>query len=51
MNCEGHTLFDPSASATAADQAQPYSLAFGDGSTVEGDVFTDTVTVAGLTVR
>lgn len=48
--CRGHQIYDPSASSTAKDQGQSFSLGFGDGSTVEGDVFTDTVTIAGLTV-
>ncbi|KAI0316984.1 acid protease [Amylostereum chailletii] len=49
VNCEGHTLFDPSASSSSSDTGAPFSLAFGDGSTVQGIVFTDTVTVGGLT--
>ncbi|TFY79205.1 hypothetical protein EWM64_g4806 [Hericium alpestre] len=49
VNCEGHTLYDPSTSSVSASTGAPFSLAFGDGSTVEGTVFTDTVTVAGLT--
>jgi len=48
-SCAGHTLWNPADSSTAVNTGTPYSLAFGDGSTVEGTVFTDTVTVAGLT--
>ncbi|KAJ3715622.1 acid protease [Lentinula guzmanii] len=47
--CEGHTIFNTAASSTAVDQNQRASLAFGDGSTVNADIFEDTVTVAGLT--
>lgn len=46
--CRGHTLYSPGASST--NTRQSFSLAFGDGSTVQGTLFTDTVTVAGLTV-
>ena len=51
VNCEGHTLYDPDASSESSDTNTPFSLAFGDGSTVQGTVFRDTVTIAGLTVR
>ncbi|KAK0490644.1 acid protease [Armillaria novae-zelandiae] len=47
-SCGGHTVYDTSSSSTATDQNQRFSLAYGDGSTVEGDVFTDTFTIAGL---
>jgi len=46
--CAGHTLWNPAGSSTAVNTGAPYSLAFGDGSIVEGTVFMDTVTVAGL---
>lgn len=48
-NCQGHTKFNTAASSTAVDQRSTFSLAFGDGSTVSGEQFTDTVTVGGLT--
>jgi cathepsin D len=48
-NCAGHRTYDPSASSTSQDTGNTFSLAFGDGSTVSGEVFTDTVTVSGLT--
>ncbi|KXN87900.1 Aspartic protease [Leucoagaricus sp. SymC.cos] len=47
--CQGHQIYDTSASSTAENQGQTFRLAFGDGSTVQGDVFTDTITIAGLT--
>ncbi|KAA1466106.1 acid protease [Dentipellis sp. KUC8613] len=49
VNCEGHTLYNPASSSASTNTRESFSLAFGDGSTVEGTVFTDTVTVAGLT--
>ena len=48
-NCRGHKLFNTGASSTAVDQRKTFSLAFGDGSTVSGEQFDDTVTIAGLT--
>jgi cathepsin D len=48
--CSGHNLYDPDASSTSQNLSKTFSLAFGDGSTVEGDQFTDVVSIAGLTV-
>ncbi|VDC02585.1 unnamed protein product [Peniophora sp. CBMAI 1063] len=48
LTCLGHTLYNPGASRVSTNTRQRFSLAFGDGSTVQGTVFTDTVTVAGL---
>lgn len=48
-NCEGHEIYDTSASSTAKDQGKTFSLQYGDGSTVSGEVYTDTVQVGGLT--
>lgn len=48
-NCTGHKVYDTSESSTAVDAGIPFSLAFGDGSTVSGDQFNDTVTVGRLT--
>lgn len=50
-NCAGHKKYTPSASSTAVDKRKKFSLAYGDGSTVSGEQYYDTVTVAGLTVR
>ncbi|KAF4602317.1 hypothetical protein EYR40_005522 [Pleurotus pulmonarius] len=49
VNCAGHTLWTTTASSTSRNAGRSFSLAFGDGSTVSGTVFSDTVTVAGLT--
>ncbi|KAJ8086386.1 hypothetical protein PM082_005209 [Marasmius tenuissimus] len=49
VNCEGHKVYNTDSSSTAQDQDDTFALAFGDGSTVEGEVFHDTVTFADLT--
>ena len=49
--CSGHKLYDPSASSTSRDLGKTFSLAYGDGSTVSGEQYNDTVTIAGLCVR
>ncbi|KAH7919522.1 acid protease [Leucogyrophana mollusca] len=46
--CSGHTIYNPGFSAAARDLHKTFSLAYGDGSTVSGEQYTDTVTVAGL---
>lgn len=50
MNCSGHTLYDPSASSTAQDLHETFSLSYGDGSTAAGEKFLDVVSIGGLTV-
>ncbi|KAL0070939.1 hypothetical protein AAF712_002160 [Marasmius tenuissimus] len=45
----GHKVYNTDSSSTAQDQDDTFALAFGDGSTVEGEVFHDTVTFADLT--
>jgi cathepsin D len=47
--CSGHTLYDPSASSTSSDVGSTFSLSYGDGSTVSGEQYTDTVSIQGLT--
>ncbi|KAF7982811.1 hypothetical protein HWV62_25743 [Athelia sp. TMB] len=49
--CSGHTVYDPSKSSTSKDVGQSFSLSYGDGSTVAGEQYTDTVTLAGLTAK
>ncbi|KAH8997788.1 acid protease [Lactarius hatsudake] len=46
--CSGHTLYNPESSSTSSDVGQPFSLQYGDGSTVSGEQYTDTVTLAGF---
>ena len=48
--CDGHTRYDPSASASAVDLNKPFQLQYGDGSAVSGEQYNDTVSIAGLTV-
>ncbi|KAN0111701.1 eukaryotic aspartyl protease [Russula decolorans] len=50
-NCSGHKQYNPGASSTAQNLSKPFSLAFGDGATVDGDQFTDVVSIAGLTAK
>jgi cathepsin D len=47
--CSGHTPYNPAASSTSTDLGKTFSLQYGDGSTVTGEEFTDTVSIAGLT--
>ncbi|KAH9019322.1 acid protease [Lactarius deliciosus] len=46
--CSGHTLYNPESSSTSNDVGQSFSLRYGDGSTVNGEQYTDTVTLAGF---
>lgn len=48
--CSGHTKYDPSKSSASKSVGQSFSLQYGDGSTVSGEQYTDTVSIAGLTV-
>ena len=51
VNCAGHKVYNPANSSTAVARLKPFVLTYGDGSTVSGEQYTDTVTIAGLTVR
>ncbi|KAJ7020608.1 acid protease [Mycena alexandri] len=48
--CDGHTLYDPSASSSAVNTTDPFFLQFGAGNAT-GFIFTDTVEIAGITAR
>ena len=50
-SCSGHELYNPNASSTSQDLKKTFALAYGDGSTVSGEQYTDVVSIAGLTVR
>ncbi|EPQ56641.1 acid protease [Gloeophyllum trabeum ATCC 11539] len=50
-NCSGHKTYDPDSSSTSSDRNKDFSLQYGDGSTVSGEQYTDTVTIAGLTAK
>jgi len=47
-SCSGHTVYDPSTSSTSKDLQKPFSIRYGDGSTVSGEQYSDTVSIAGL---
>ncbi|GLB33563.1 putative peptidase A1 family protein [Lyophyllum shimeji] len=49
--CNGHKRYDPTASLSATPLHRKFQISFGDGSTVEGDIYNDTVSVAGLTAN
>jgi cathepsin D len=49
--CSGHKTYDPSTSSTSQDLGKTFALAYGDGSTVSGEQYSDVVSIAGLTVR
>ena len=49
-NCKGHKLYNPTASSTSIDRRKTFYLQYGDGSYVRGQQYTETVSVAGLTV-
>ncbi|KAI0312482.1 aspartic peptidase domain-containing protein [Amylostereum chailletii] len=48
--CSGHTLYNPNSSTTAKLLGKSFSLAYGDGSTVSGTQYTDTVSVGSIKV-
>lgn len=48
--CSGHAIYNPGASSTARDRNEEYELRYGDGSSVQGEQFSDTVSISGLTV-
>ncbi|KAG8217090.1 aspartic peptidase domain-containing protein [Butyriboletus roseoflavus] len=49
--CDGHTVYNPNASSSAVDLHQSFSLTYGDGSTVSGEQYTDTVTIASFVAK
>ncbi|KAI0821610.1 protease [Trametes gibbosa] len=49
--CYGKSKFDPSKSSTAKAKLGHFSIEYADNSKVSGNVFTDTVSVAGVTVK
>ncbi|KAF5371349.1 hypothetical protein D9758_004184 [Tetrapyrgos nigripes] len=49
--CTSKHTYDFNASTTAQEQSGNFSIHYGDGSTASGDLFTDSVTVAGVTAK
>ncbi|TCD64788.1 hypothetical protein EIP91_003625 [Steccherinum ochraceum] len=45
-----HTIFDPRKSKTAKKSSGSWSISYGDGSSASGDVYTDVVSVAGVSI-
>lgn len=50
-SCQGHRIYNTNASSSSQALGRNFSLAYGDGSTVQGDQFRDSVTIANLTVK
>ncbi|KAJ7079971.1 acid protease [Mycena belliarum] len=48
VTCEAKSKFNANLSSTAEAQVEKFSILYGDGSSVLGPVYTDTVTVAGI---
>ncbi|KAJ7938381.1 acid protease [Mycena leptocephala] len=46
--CSSKSKFKASSSSTAVKKSGSFSIAYGDGSTVSGPIYTDTVSVAGI---
>ncbi|KAF9817257.1 hypothetical protein IEO21_03621 [Rhodonia placenta] len=50
-NCEGHQYYHPDQSSTSHDIYRAFNLSYGDGSNARGDIYHDTIRVAGLTAH
>ncbi|KAF7797804.1 hypothetical protein EIP86_009009 [Pleurotus ostreatoroseus] len=49
-SCSGKHVYTASKSSTSSKKSGTFEIEYGDGSTVSGPIYTDTVTVGGLTV-
>ncbi|KIM63745.1 hypothetical protein SCLCIDRAFT_1213897, partial [Scleroderma citrinum Foug A] len=47
QTCSGHTLYNPNASSTAIDRNATFILSYGDGTSVQGEQYADTVIIGG----
>lgn len=50
-NCQGHRLYDPSASYSSRDYGQAFTTSFEDETSVTGEVYVDTVSIGQAMVR
>ncbi|KAH9040251.1 acid protease [Lactarius hengduanensis] len=50
-SCSGHKIYNVSDSSTAKDLNKRFELKYGDNSTVNGEQYTDTVSIVGLTAN
>ncbi|KAI0920795.1 hypothetical protein AcW1_005030 [Taiwanofungus camphoratus] len=48
---KSHHIYSPTKSSTAEKADGTWNISYGDGSSASGDVYTDTVSVAGLTIK
>jgi len=48
-SCGSKHSYNPSASSTSQQQSGNFTIQYGDGSTASGPIYTDTVTIAGIT--
>ncbi|KAI0638655.1 acid protease [Trametes polyzona] len=48
---KGHTIYDPTKSSTAKKASGTWNISYGDGSSASGNVYTDNVTVADITIQ
>ncbi|KAG8747738.1 Type I transmembrane sorting receptor [Ceratobasidium sp. 414] len=48
--CSPHSKYSTSKSSTSSKKSGTFSISYGDGSTASGPIYSDTVTVAGLSV-
>ncbi|KAI0745716.1 acid protease [Earliella scabrosa] len=49
--CKGKNKYNPATSSTSSRKQGTFSIQYGDGSSVSGPIYTDTVSVAGVTVN
>ncbi|TFK45302.1 acid protease [Heliocybe sulcata] len=47
-NCAGHKAYNPSQSSSSKDTHQTFQLSYGDGSSVQGEQYSDSVIIQGL---
>jgi hypothetical protein len=48
---KSHHIYDPHRSKTSKKASGTWNISYGDGSTASGDVYNDTVSVAGVTIK